>query len=165
MLRDRIGLLLKDITATDLSSRIVHESDVRDKIGDAKPVENMVKSAGITFNRGPRLDWVERATGPLQRARIEDLVPAGAGRSPQERAAVPGKSPSAGDQAAATKSAAERVTLEARRISESGSLGAGRLPVLRPFGISTRPAAPKPAATAAPRKNNRRGVEPDSTRK
>lgn len=156
---------VKDITATDLSSRIVPESDLRDKIGDAKPVENMVKSGGVTFNRGPRLDWIERTTGPLQRARIEDLVPAGTVQLPQERSAAPGKSPSASDQAAAMKVAAERATTEARRISQSGTAAPGRLPLLRPFGISTRPAEPKPAATPAPRKKVPRAVEPDSTRK
>ena len=41
---------------------------------NAEPIENFAEIDHVVVNRGPRIDWVEQVTGPLNRTRVEDLV-------------------------------------------------------------------------------------------
>ena len=77
---------------TDLRSHVLAPERANAALRDAQPIENYSEVEHTVVNRGPRIDWVERAAGPLRRARIEDLG---------QRIAIdrgPGGAPALGDQ-------------------------------------------------------------------
>jgi len=150
-----------DLASTDLSAHLVAAAKVRAAAAEAKPIDNETERGGVTFNRGPRLEWVERIAGPLKLAKIEDLVPPGS----MDPATAGGSRDTGGSskksdvdpavmQRAATKAASEAKTVSASRVAPA------RFSALRPFGVHEKNAARKAARGLAKSK----GTEPDSTR-
>jgi len=63
--------------STDLRSHVLPQAQAATVSQLAEPVENMAEVEHVVVNRGPRIDWVEAAAGPLPRARIQDITPRG----------------------------------------------------------------------------------------
>jgi hypothetical protein len=158
---------LSQLGATDLTSRMVGAAQVGSALSEARAVKNLDKRDGVTFNRGPSMELVEEARGPVTTVRVEDLVPVDLGRrAAAAPASKPGTEPAgdAEDPIAITRRAAERATTEARRLT-AGPVGIPEsLPVVRPAlraegGASGAPAsAPHAAArgkSAAPADTSR----------
>ena len=69
-----------DLGSTDLRSHVLPAAQAA-KVADAtEPIENMAEVEHVVVNRGPRIDWIEAAAGPLPRARIQDVAPIGRAR-------------------------------------------------------------------------------------
>src|SRR5262249_46713637 len=123
-----------------------------------KRIDNIVEEAGARFNKGPKLEWVERVAGHLTRAKIDDLVPPTAVPRASAAAQRPRTNPSAdlkterpAEAPAATRQAAEKAASQVRAILQQKGAAPARLPVVRPFGV--------PGAKAKARE-----ASPDSTR-
>jgi hypothetical protein len=67
-----------DLGATDLRTRTHPASELGNRLADARPIENFEQQGTVLINRGPSIAAIERRTGPLQRVRIADVLPAGA---------------------------------------------------------------------------------------
>lgn len=139
-----------DLPATDLKTRVRTAPQLADRLGAPKPIENLAEHEGVRFNRGPGLELIERASGPLTKVRIEDVVaPAPPGlRGPRERAGgigagEPAKPPDLIEQ---TRRAAEEAAREARAIAARKGPAPATLPVVRPVFQ----APPKPAPKREP---------------
>ena len=62
-----------NLAATNLPAFVLSQEKATDAIKNADPIQNLATVDNVTVNRGPRIDWIEQAAGPLQRARIEDI--------------------------------------------------------------------------------------------
>ena len=83
-----------DLGTTDLRSRMVPAEQVSEIVQKTQPIKNYDQVDHVTVNRGPKIEWVEQVTGPLTRARVQDLVPFG--KTPQTvPAAEDGQKPAA----------------------------------------------------------------------
>ena len=69
---------LRTLGSTDLASHVVHESDLRGRVQNVTPVQNLAERGGVLVNRGPDFDLVEKVAGSLPRVKIEPLEPAAA---------------------------------------------------------------------------------------
>ena len=120
---------LAQLGATDLSTRLVPTAQVATIAKDAEAIHNVARVGGVTIDRGPSIESVERLRGPLVRARVEDLVPVDLGR----RIAGP------------PTRAAQQAAFEARQLTQVGGTAPASLPVVRPiFGPRGEGAAPAP---------------------
>ena len=165
-----------DLGSTDLKSRLVNADQLGDKIAAAKPVQNLDRQDGVTFNRGPSLEWIEHLAGPLGRAKIDDIAPptlAGTSASSRTRARgdVSGKSDRPDEGIVQVRQAAEEAAQEASEMSARPGPVPARLSLLRPIGVPSSPrsvAAPSPArpTPAAPRTKpaGKTAAAPDTTR-
>ncbi len=163
--------------STDLSAKVVKPEVLRGRLPRIQPIERVIERDGVKLAAGPRFDWVERRTGPLRRARIEDLVAPGTLTHARPAAADGGRRPAtappASEAAATDTASAEREARieaqraaghaadEARDRAERGAPAPERVPVVRPFEAPPRePREPRPARDGRPR----RGAPPDTTR-
>jgi hypothetical protein len=141
-----------DLADTDLQTKIVTEQDLGDQLAHARPIENLTQNHGVTFNRGPSMEWVERTTGPLRRARIDDLVTPRPGRSPDVAGGAAQRTPASSARSDTstsvqpTQRAAERAARQARIIVDRRGAVPERVSVVRPFGV---PGTAEPAADQA----------------
>jgi hypothetical protein len=167
--------------STDLRQRIVAPDRLGHALADAKPVRNMAQHDGVTINLGPPMDLVERRTGPLQRAKIEDLVPVDLGRraaaQPRPASGAAGASGGASqptvkpsnqplapdDPAEITRRAAEQAADEARRLSGVHGAAPASIPVVRPL-LGGKPAAEPGTKPGTQRAPERSSASADSTR-
>ena len=78
-----------ELADTDLKNKIVTRTGALAIVPRRRRCENMGEKDGVTFNRGPSLEWVERSAGRLRRARIDDLVPAPGDRCRGPRSDLP----------------------------------------------------------------------------
>jgi hypothetical protein len=135
---------LSQLGTTDLSTRLVPTAQAVTVAKDAQPVRNVVRVGGLTIDRGPSIESVERVRGPLVRARVEDLVPVDLGRriaGPPTRAALPGRAAPGTDSTAvanrdaidAMQRAAQQAAFEARQLSRVAGTAPASLPVVRPI--------------------------------
>ena len=62
-----------NLGATNLSAYMLPQEKAVVAIKNAEPIQNLTEVDKVTVNRGPRIEWIEQAAGPLQRARVEDL--------------------------------------------------------------------------------------------
>jgi len=135
----RIGAL----GTTDLRSQIVSRAQLGVAASSVQRIRNVATVDGTTIDRGPSLEMVEQVTGPLMRARVEDLVPRDLGHriaGPPTRAALPGRATAAaGDSAKAdrdaidaTQRAAERAAIEARQLLDRRGAAPPTLRLVRP---------------------------------
>lgn len=124
----------KDLASTDLAARIVRRKDLDAiQIERAQPVENLDVKEGIRFNRGPNINWVERFSGLLRKAKVEDVVPS----SPMSGNDVPTTTDPAPERLGAeTRRAALRAASEVRADAKDGETA--RVPVVRPIGAPGR---------------------------
>lgn len=148
-----------DLGATNLRARTLPASELGSRVADAQPVRNLVGYGGVTFNAGPRIDVIERRTGPLQRVRIDDLVsPAGAPRGPTSPDLVPRTTAPGADQADAIRRAAEQAAREARGMTEQDGDAPPRVSIVRPVVAPAPPAEERPAPRPPKRRQSRAGA-------
>jgi hypothetical protein len=140
--------------STNLKSAVVQSADVKPIADAARPVENLEVVGGVTFNAGPRVDWVERVAGRLQRARIEDVLAPRAAEGAGGRPAGGGAAGAA--PAMEPRRAAEVAAKRTRETMQRRGDAPPAVPVVRP---DLRQAAEAPAspAPAAPSKGAGRG--------
>ncbi|OGF14388.1 MAG: hypothetical protein A2W00_12870 [Candidatus Eisenbacteria bacterium RBG_16_71_46] len=159
---------LQQLPNADLAGHIVTAAQVPIDAGALRRVENLTQRDGVKFDRGPSIDLVERAAGPLTRTRIEDLLAPGAPAAApgSGRLATPGRAAGeapVADEVAATRRAAAEAARAARAIVERGGTAPARLPVVRPIGVPA--AGGKPAPRPARRAPDQGQVAPaDSSR-
>jgi len=150
---------LGQLASTSLKSQIIPAEKIAEKLALAKPLRNMVERNGVTINRGPKFELVERVAGPLTRVRLAEIAPVtGPKRGPGAGAATP----VAEDDVEATRRAAQEATNQARAVAEQGGSPPSRLSVVRPVLVP----APAGRTTAPGRRAPGRGksAAPDSTR-
>ncbi len=141
---------VNDLASPDLEGKIVKASEIAAEAQSARPVENIAETDGVVFNRGPRMNWVERQTGPLFLTEIQDLVsspPRASDPAPGEERPDGPSTPAtlSPDSVALMKRAAAEATREAR-YSEDGLHLPTRVHLVRPLGV---PRPPEPAPKAA----------------
>jgi hypothetical protein len=141
------------LASTDLSSHALRARDLGARVSDATPIDNTDVRGGVTFNRGPSIESIERATGPLTRVRIDDLL--------QDAPADTSTAPDLRSRVGAAQRAGEQVAREARQIADLGSRPPSRLPVVRPLGVPRE----REPAREAPRDRVRRAAPADTTKK
>ena len=61
-----------DLGATDLRTRMLTPEKASSALKDASLIENFQQVQNVRVNLGPSIEWVEKATGPLKRVRLED---------------------------------------------------------------------------------------------
>jgi len=150
--------------ATDLREHLVTREQMGAAAKDSHPIRNVATVGGVAMDRGPSLELVERARGPLARVRVEDLVSIDLGRrmaGAPTRASLPGHA-TASDSGAAGREAIDRMrrageeaASEARRLLDSRTTAPASLPVVRPMLV-------RPVAAGASRREGR--TPADSTR-
>jgi hypothetical protein len=109
---------------------------------DAAPIENYAEVEHVVVNRGPSIDWVEQAAGPLPRAKVEDL----AALRGLERTApgAPGEQPlprATGDLQS-FRQATESAAAQARTIMQQKQSAPVVIPRIRLSDATPRPQAP-----------------------
>ncbi len=135
-----------------LSTKILDPATAAAKVQNPRRIDNSADVQGVRINRGPDIRWVEERTGPLQRARVQDLVPPGdaatlrqreAARRPQLGGAQRGNGPGATGALRhvtspdSTRDAAAQAAREARAMQDRGFVGP-RVQVVRPIGVPER---------------------------
>ncbi len=148
------------LAATNLKSHVLSKDQIAGQLASVAPVRNMAERDGVTWNRGPKLELVERVAGPLPRVRLADITPrGGAKRGPAVGAGGP--APAADETIAAMRHAAEQAAQEARAVVTAGGAPPARVSVLRSIVIPA-PAARPAAERRAPGRG--KSAAPDSTR-
>ena len=167
---------LSALGTTALSGRLLHD-ELHSRVQSVQPVRNLAEHAGVTFNRGPAFDLVERRTGPIPRVSIEplgDLEPAGpggGGARPQETRGGTRAGAQAGDRAAAAaaaiaavRRAAEEEARTARGLADREAPLPASVHVVRPFASSAATRSILGQAKGRPRAPaGRKGGAADST--
>ena len=138
-----------------LSTKILDPATAAAKVQNPRRIDNTADVQGVRINRGPDIRWVEEHTGPLQRTRVQDLVPPGdaatlrqreAARRPQlggaqrgDGLATPGASGALRHVTSpdSTRDAAAQAAREARAMQDRGFVGP-RIQVVRPIGVPER---------------------------
>ncbi len=163
---------LSRLGAPDLRTHLVTPAQIGPALAEAQPIRNFARIEGVTVNRGPSLELVERRAGPLARARIEDLVPVDLGR---RLAGPPNRGPGgtrgeggandAADREALDlmRSAGERAAAEARRLGRLSGSGPAVLPLVRPI-LGPGPDGPADRRARRPARSPAEGAAPDSAR-
>ena len=134
------------LASTDLHAHVATTAQLGARLGSARTVQNLDRDRGVTFDRGPRIEDIERVTGPLGRVRIEDSLPVGAATTPAP-AGRPAASPGGyrpAPLADAAKRAAEQSAREADALSRQKAAAPGVWKLVRPIGVpgrGTQPAA------------------------
>ncbi len=143
---------------TDLAAHVVNPAQVKLNVQALKPIGRTIQHGGVALPAGPSLELVERKTGPLKLAEIQDLVPPGSlasGRAPVRGAAGAAKptrptdpETAAHDARVAAQREAARVAAEARDRAKEGGAAPLKLPVMRAFepGKGARPGAQRQEA-------------------
>ena len=152
---------LSQLASTNLKAQIVSPDQIESQIALAKPINNTVVKGGVTINRGPKLDVVERAAGPLTRVKLAEIAPGAPKRGASAGAGAVAPTMSIEEQIEATRRAAEDATLQARTIAETGGSPPARLSVVRPV-LNPGPVAKPPAENRAP--GRAKSAAPDTTR-
>ncbi len=144
---------MSQLASTNLKAQIVPAEKIAEQIAIARPVQNMVERSGVTINRGPRFDLVERVAGPLTRVKLAEVTLGGGGkRGP----GAGGATSTIEQEIEATQRAAEEAARQARTVAEGGGSPPSRLsmvrPVLTPAPVSRVPGGRDPGRgkTAAP---------------
>ena len=63
-----------DMGSTDLRTKLLNPDQARVAARTAQPIENLDEVERVLVNRGPKIEWVEQAAGPLRRARVQDVI-------------------------------------------------------------------------------------------
>ncbi len=179
---------IADLPAADVQARVRTKGQLGEGLGLPRRIENLLVRDGVRFNAGPKLDGIERRSGPLTRVKLEDLFSSGPavtrpGAGPARQTAPapsdpflarkpgPRRAPAGafGDSTTveAMRRAAEEAARAARAVTRSGaapppSIGVVRRAVEREPGPAGRP------GEAVPRERPRRAghvpAAPDSTK-
>jgi len=163
--------------STDLRTYLVPAPRIGSLLTQARPIRNETQVEGTVVDRGPPIAMVEERSGPLVRARLEDLVSVDLGlgaagppaRGPAAERPRPG---SQADSIAAaareaierTQRAAERAASQAQRLGRLPNANPATVPVVRPlFGPRDRVGARSPLGRRRAA-DAERGTAPDTTR-
>jgi hypothetical protein len=138
--------------STSLAGHLAHEADLRGLAQETRPVQNLDERGGVTFNRGPSFELVEKASGSLRRVRIDGEPGRGGGAARPAGARWGGKAPTPA-QIESTRNAAEDAARAARTMVTQGGPPPASLPMVRP-------ALPPPAAEGKPGAATRLGKQP-----
>lgn len=113
------------LAATDLKGRILTRQDVAARAPEEsfRTVENFATVNGVTVNRGPSLDWIERKAGPVSRVRIADIAQGPNAPAEGAQATTPGIRELSHRAAEAAK--------DTKRIAEAGARPPQEVPLLR----------------------------------
>lgn len=148
--------------STNVSTSILTNPEVLKQISPDDEANNPVEVGGAIINRGPSIESIERVIGPVQRVRVDDLVPGdlvrqGYGPDPAEQDSL-----AAEEAVRAARRAGLEAARDARAVAKAGAAVPLRIPVVRPLGAPDakrgsefKPAKKQPAAKPA---------APDSTR-
>jgi hypothetical protein len=134
---------LSQLTTTSIGLHAVQPDQIAEKLASARPVRNMVERDGVLINRGPKLEAVELATGPLPRVTLSDVSPA-LGPRPA------GRTGESADALDATRRAAQAAADEARAIVRDGAAPPASVPVLRAIVVAPPASRPPAAERRAP---------------
>jgi hypothetical protein len=141
--------------STALTDRLLHESDLRGRVQDVEPVRNLAERAGVTFNRGPAFDLVEKAAGSISRVKIEPVEAFEPGGLTGGSATRPGdtKGATRGGTKASERAAAPPASIETLRRAAEDDARAARTLTDRggplPASLRMFHAIPSPPATEA----------------
>lgn len=152
---------VSQLGSTNIRSYTMSAGLLGNVAAESRPVENPAGHEGVSFNRGPNVEWVERRAGPLPRARIEDLL----GLQPGEK--LPKKPDHTPDSAAAVREAAAKAASEVRSLTRVDGKSPRRLSMVRPFGVpkvSSPSPEPRPEPMVRPKLGRKKPAAPDSTR-
>jgi hypothetical protein len=127
-----------DLGSPDLKSHLVPPERAASLAREASPIENYAQVDRVTVNRGPRIDWVEQAAGPLQRARVQDIAPSV--RKLGESQSKPGGTRSAAKPKDAMQVQGEADARRARTIMEQKQSSAPTISRLKPSTVKPEPA-------------------------
>jgi len=165
-----------ELPATDLQTKAQTQTQLGEKLGKPLPIENLRDRDGVRFNAGPKLDAIERRTGPLTPVKIEDLFsarrpPARPGGRPDHPPAVAPSGPlpvqnpgarraparTAEDSTAveAMRRAAEASAREARAVTGSNAAPPSSIGLVRP-DVRREPVPEEKPREAVPRERPRR---------
>jgi hypothetical protein len=109
---------MSQLPSTNLKSQIVPAELVAQMTAGARPVRNLIERDGVLINRGPKIDVVERATGPLTRVRLAEVGPTIGVRRGEGAA---GRASITDDQLDETRRAAEAAAQQAKSITNEGA--------------------------------------------
>ncbi|HEY2954687.1 MAG TPA: DUF6600 domain-containing protein [Candidatus Eisenbacteria bacterium] len=144
--------------STSLQTQIVSADQIASKLAVARPIRNLIERNGVTINRGPRFELVERVAGPLARVRLADVPSVG---GPKKGPGAGAGSPTVEEETESARRAGEEAASQARSLVERGGSPPPRLSVIRPILVPA-PARPAEAGRRAPGRG--RGAAPDSGR-
>lgn len=133
-----------------LRERVVTSAQLGATAREARPVQNFATADGVTFNRGPAFEVVERVAGPLAKVRVDAVDPL-AGVRERRGAAAAGDEELHRARVEATRRAAEEAARRAAAILSGGAPIAGAVRVVRP-GFAPRPEEQAPGARGAGRR-------------
>jgi hypothetical protein len=78
---------VQQLAATDLSARLLKQTEVGVAAAQMQPIVNVAERRGVRVNLGPDIRRVERAAGmTLTRVKVEDVLPHGPGSAAGEPA-------------------------------------------------------------------------------
>jgi hypothetical protein len=145
---------LSSLGTTDISSRLVAREQLGPALAQRQPIENLASQNGVTFNRGPSIEAVERITGPLPRANIAD-APAGPVQPLKRKSGGEPKAPASpkpAEEAAELRRAGVEAARIAKGIAQVGASPPATLRILRaPIREDVKTEAPPaPRKAAAP---------------
>src|SRR5580765_5040669 len=66
--------------ATDLANHVVPKEQLGSQLAEARPANNVIERNGVTINRGPAIERVERITGTLPRVKLAEVGATAAAR-------------------------------------------------------------------------------------
>jgi hypothetical protein len=138
------------LAATDLRARAQTAAAVGAQLGTPAPVSNLARREGVTFDRGPSIEKIERLAGPLPRVKIEDVVGAETGAKiappavkkpePRSPAAEPAGTPARSPDIEVMRRAGAENAREARAVTEQKAAPPTTIGVVRL--VPKREAAP-----------------------
>ena len=155
--------------STNLMRYALSEQQVGSAASQARPIANEDDASGVVYNRGPSIAWVERRTGPLVRAKVEDVLPASQVRASTTQSKLreswSRKADGSPDTVATVRHAADRALTRWRDMSRSADTPRV-LPVVRPFGVQPTEDGEKPRLQlpAPGTRIRKKAAAPDTTR-
>ena len=131
-----------ELGAPDVRSRVLPPEKAAAAIKNAEPIENYAQVERVLVNLGPRIEWIEQVSGPLPRARIEDVpLRRGFGRNITPGVAVDQKA-SAPAAPQSFRQVTESAAAQARTIMQQKQPAPVIIPRIRVTDVAPLPTAP-----------------------
>jgi Family of unknown function (DUF6600) len=155
---------MTQLAGTGVASGILDAKQVGPQLEASEPVRNYVERDGVTFNRGPSLERIERAVGPLRRVTVDDVISARS-RVPGGRLHERAGADTSGRNTLIeeTRRAALEAAREARALAKSGGITPLAVPIVRPIGNPVAEPVKAPAPRRQAPRPPRKSAPPDST--